>query len=127
MNRWAIFMASLTGQQLRKLAIPRVFPRRVYHRETLFMKAAFLETTGPSEVIRYGDLPDPVPKANEILIRVGAAALNPIDLYIRAGLVAMPLPKPFISGCDVAGTVAAVGPGVKHFKVGDRVWGSNQG
>jgi NADPH2:quinone reductase len=91
------------------------------------MKAAFLETTGAPEVIRYGDLPTPTPQAGEILIKVGAAALNPIDLYIRSGLVSMPLPKPFISGCDVAGTVTAVGPGVKNFKAGVRVWGSNQG
>jgi NADPH2:quinone reductase len=91
------------------------------------MKAAFLETTGAADVIRYGDLPTPVPKAGEILIKVGAASLNPIDLYIRSGLVNMPMPKPFISGCDVAGTVEAVGPSVKNFKVGARVWGSNQG
>jgi NADPH2:quinone reductase len=91
------------------------------------MKAAFLESTGAPDVIRYGDLPTPTPKAGEILIKVGAASLNPIDLYIRSGLVAMPLPKPFITGCDAAGTVEAVGPGVKNFKVGARVWGSNQG
>lgn len=53
--------------------------------------------------------------------------MNPIDLYIRSGLVAVPLPKLFISGCDVAGTVEAVGPGVKNLKAGMRVWGSNQG
>jgi NADPH2:quinone reductase len=91
------------------------------------MKAAYLETTGGPEVIRIGDLPQPTPKAGEILIKVAAAALNPIDTYIRAGAVAMPLPKPFITGTDVAGTVSAVGPNVKCFKVGDRVWGSNQG
>jgi NADPH2:quinone reductase len=91
------------------------------------MKAAFLETTGGPEVIRYGDLPTPSPKAGEVLVRVGAAALNPIDLYIRAGTVAMPLPKPYIPGCDLAGTVEAVGPGVQSFRPGDRVWGSNQG
>jgi NADPH2:quinone reductase len=62
-----------------------------------------------------------------VLVRVGAAALNPIDLYIRSGLVNMPLPKPFIPGCDLAGTVEAVGPGVKNYRPGDRVWGSNQG
>src|ERR1019366_8735633 len=75
----------------------------------------------------YGDLPTPTPQAGEIRIRVGTAALNPIDAYIRAGIVSMPLPKPFISGSDVAGTVDAVGTGVKRFKVGERVWGSNQG
>ncbi len=91
------------------------------------MKAAFYETTGAPEVIRYGDLPTPTPKAGEVLVRTAAAALNPIDTYIRSGAVAMPLPKPFIPGCDVAGTVEAVGPGVTRFKPGDRVWGSNQG
>ncbi len=91
------------------------------------MKAAYIETTGGPDVIRYGDVPTPVPKQGEVLIRVAAAALNPIDLYIRSGLVAVPLPKLFISGCDVAGTVEAVGPGVKNLKAGMRVWGSNQG
>ena len=91
------------------------------------MKAAYIETTGGPEVIRYGDLPRPTPKEGEVLIRVGAVAVNPIDTYIRSGAVAMPLPKPFIIGCDLAGTVEAVGPGVKRFKPGDRVWGSNQG
>ena len=91
------------------------------------MKAAFYESTGGPDVIRYGDVPTPTPKSGEVLVRVGAAALNPIDTYIRAGAVAMPLPKPFIPGCDLAGTITAVGPGVKVLKVGDRVWGSNQG
>jgi len=91
------------------------------------MKAAFLETTGAPEVIHYGDVPTPSPKAGEILIKIGAASLNPIDLYIRSGLVNMPLPKPFITGCDVAGTIEAMGSGVKNFQKGTRVWGSNQG
>ena len=91
------------------------------------MKAAFLEATGPPEVIQYGDLPTPVPKKGEVLVKVGAAAVNPIDLYIRAGTVSMPLPRPFIPGCDFAGTVQAVGAGVSALKPGDRVWGSNQG
>jgi NADPH2:quinone reductase len=93
----------------------------------LTVKAAFLETTGSPDVIRYGDLPQPVPQAGEVLVRVGAVAVNPIDLYIRAGTVAMPLPKPFIVGCDLAGTVEQLGPGATRFKVGERVWGSNQG
>jgi NADPH2:quinone reductase len=91
------------------------------------MKAAYIETTGAPDVIRYGALPDPTPKDGEVLVRVKAVAVNPIDTYIRSGLVAMKLPKPFIIGCDLAGIVEAVGPAVSRFKVGDRVWGSNQG
>ena len=84
------------------------------------MKAAFIETTGSHDVIRYGDLPRPTPGQGEVLVRVAAVAVNPIDTYIRSGMVAANLPRPFIIGCDLAGTVEAVGPGV-------RVWGSNQG
>jgi NADPH2:quinone reductase len=91
------------------------------------VKAAFLETTGTPDVIRFGDLPDPTPAEGEVRVRVAASAVNPIDLYIRAGTVPMPLPKPFIPGCDLAGTVDAVGPKVSRFKPRDRVWGSNQG
>jgi NADPH2:quinone reductase len=91
------------------------------------MKAAYYEQTGGPEVIKFGDLPKPEPKAGEVLVRIGAASLNPIDTYIRAGVVNMPRPTPFIPGCDLAGTVEAVGPGARRFKVGDRVWGSNQG
>jgi len=91
------------------------------------MKAAYIEATGSPDAIRYGDLPAPTPKQGEALVRVAAVAVNPIDLYIRAGTVPMPLSFPFIVGCDLAGTVEAVGPGSTRFKPGDRVWGSNQG
>ncbi len=91
------------------------------------MKAAFYETTGAPDVIQYGELPTPSPKEGEVLVKVGAAALNPIDTYIRSGAVAVQLPKPSIPGCDLAGAVEKIGAGVKRLKVGDRVWGSNQG
>ncbi|HPZ82707.1 MAG TPA: alcohol dehydrogenase catalytic domain-containing protein, partial [Thermogutta sp.] len=91
------------------------------------MKAAYIDHPGPPEVIRYDDLPVPQLKETEVLVRVGAVSVNPIDTYIRAGTVQMPLPKPYILGCDVAGTVEAVGARVTRFKPGDRVWGSNQG
>lgn len=91
------------------------------------MKAAFLEATGAPDVLKYGDVPNPAPQAGEIRIKVATAALNPIDTYIRAGVVKMQLPMPFITGSDVAGAVDAVGPGAKRFRAGDRVWGSNQG
>ncbi len=91
------------------------------------MKAAFIEVTGAPDVIRYGDLPKPTPRDGEVLVRVAAVAVNPIDTYLRSGAVSMALPKPYVIGCDLGGTVEAVGPGVKRFKAGDRVWGSNQG
>ena len=91
------------------------------------MKAAFIDAPGPPESLQYGDLPTPEPKAGEVLVRIAASSVNPIDTYIRSGMVAANLPKPFIPGCDLAGTVVALGSGTGRFKVGDRVWGSNQG
>jgi NADPH2:quinone reductase len=92
------------------------------------MKAAYIETTGAADaVIQYGDLPRPEPREGEVLVRVGAVAVNPIDTYLRNGANYWELPRPFIIGCDLAGTVEQVGPSATRFKVGDRVWGSNQG
>ncbi len=91
------------------------------------MRAAFIQQTGPPEVIQVGDLPVPDPAPGEVRVRVAAVALNPIDLYLRAGMVAMPMSFPYVIGCDLAGTVESVGPSVTSLKVGDRVWGSNQG
>ncbi|MFM7164325.1 MAG: NADPH:quinone reductase [Planctomycetaceae bacterium] len=90
------------------------------------MRAAWFTETGPPDVIRSGLLPIPVPGPKQVLVQVQAAALNPIDTYIRAGSVRFPLPSPYVPGCDLAGTVVAVGPGA-DLQVGDRVWGSNQG
>src|SRR3954471_7306280 len=91
------------------------------------MRAAYIESTGPAEAIRVGDLPTPEPGPGEVLVRVGATALNPIDLYLRSGAVAMPMSFPYVIGCDLAGTVERLGPGAHRYQVGDRVWGSNQG
>ena len=91
------------------------------------MKAAFITETGPPEVIRVGDLPDPVPGPREVLVRVRACAINPIDTYVRSGAVAMPLPRPFVVGCDRAGEMVAGGAAVAPRRPGMRVWGSNQG
>lgn len=92
------------------------------------MRAAYVEQTGPVENIRVGDLPRPEVGEGRVLVRVRATALNPIDLYVRSGAVAMPLPFPYVIGCDFAGTVESVGPGgVTRVKPGERVWGSNQG
>ena len=91
------------------------------------MKAAYITRTGPPDVITYGDLPTPQPVGRRVLVRVQAVAVNPIDTYVRSGVVRMDLPFPFVVGCDLAGVVEAVGPDVTRFEPGDRVWGSNQG
>ncbi len=91
------------------------------------MKAAYIKETGGPEKIIYGELPTPEPKAGEVLVKVGAVAVNPIDTYVRAGMVRVELPNPYIVGNDMAGTVERVGEGVESFKPGDRVWCSNQG
>ena len=75
------------------------------------MKAAYIEATGPAEsTIKYGDVPKPQPSGAQVLVRTGAVAVNPIDTYLRNGANYWELPKPFIIGCDLAGTIEAVGP-----------------
>jgi NADPH2:quinone reductase len=91
------------------------------------MKAAAIKQTGPPETIEILDLPRPQVTDSQVLVRVEAVDVNPIDTYVRSGLVAMPLPLPYIVGCDLAGVVEAVGSNVTRFKPGMRVWGSNQG
>jgi NADPH2:quinone reductase len=91
------------------------------------MRAAFIRQTGDPRAITVDTLPDPVPGPREVLVAVKACAVNPIDTYVRAGTVAMPLTFPFIVGCDLAGEVVAVGSDVDRFRPGMRVWGSNQG
>ena len=91
------------------------------------MQAAYINETGGPELIQVGELPDPKPGAGEVLVRVQTASVNPIDTYIRGGLVAMELPMPFVIGSDLAGEVIEVGEGVSGWTTGDRVWASNQG
>jgi NADPH2:quinone reductase len=91
------------------------------------MKAAYIEQTGPPENICFGELPDPEPTGSQVLVKVGAVAVNPIDTYLRNGANYWELPKPFVIGCDLAGEVIACGPHASRYRVGDRVWGSNQG
>jgi len=84
------------------------------------MKAARIHDYGGPEVLKYEDIDVPVPKANEVLIRVKACALNHLDLWIRAG---MPKVKtlPHILGSDIAGDVASVGELCWRVKPGQRV------
>jgi len=91
------------------------------------MKAAYINQTGPPDVITYGDLPTPKPIRSQCLIKVAAVDVNPIDVYIRSGAIPANLSFPYIIGRDLAGTVIERGPKVTRFKVGDRVWATGQG
>lgn len=91
------------------------------------MKAAYITKPGPAEGIAFDELPTPEPGNGEVLIRTSAVSVNPIDTYIRSGVVAAELPSPYIVGSDIAGTIEAVGDQVDNLKPGDRVWASNQG
>ena len=77
------------------------------------MKAAYIEKTGPPENIVYGDLPMPVVGSADVLVKVSAVCVNPVDTYLRSGKSRIPLPMPFILGRDMAGVVEAVGSAVK--------------
>lgn len=70
-------------------------------------------------MLRLEDVPEPVPGANELLVDIQAIGVNFIEIYQREGLY--PMARPFTPGAEAAGVVRAVGGGVTHFKVGDRV------
>jgi NADPH2:quinone reductase len=91
------------------------------------MRAVYMNQPGGPEVLQYGHLEDPQAGEGQLLIEVHAVSINPIDTYIRKGANYWPLPQPYIPGADFAGKIIGLGPGVQDWKVGDRVWGSNQG
>ena len=88
------------------------------------MKAVVVHQYGGPEVLKFEEYPDPVPGPGEVLVRVAAASVNPIDYKRRAGLTKdfYPLKFPGLIGVDMAGTVVKVGLGVEDFSVGDQVF-----
>jgi NADPH:quinone reductase-like Zn-dependent oxidoreductase len=88
------------------------------------MKAIVVHQYGGPEVLKFEEYPDPVPGQGEVLVRVAAASVNPIDYKRRAGLTKdfYPLQFPGLIGVDMAGTVVKLGPGVEGFFVGDQVF-----
>ena len=91
------------------------------------MRAAFIRKTGGPECIEVGEIPPPVLSEDSVLVRMKAVSVNPIDTYIRNGANYWPLPDPYVIGCDFAGEIQAVGSRCTGWKIGQRVWGSNQG
>jgi NADPH:quinone reductase-like Zn-dependent oxidoreductase len=88
------------------------------------MKAIVVHQYGGPEVLKFEDYPDPVPGPDEVLVRVAAASVNPIDYKRRAGLTKdfYPLHFPGLIGVDMAGTVVKTGPSVEDFSIGDKVF-----
>jgi NADPH:quinone reductase-like Zn-dependent oxidoreductase len=86
------------------------------------VKAAFIEQFGGPEVLKYGDLPDPVAAAGEVVVDVVAASVNGADWKVRSGQYSQAM-FPLVLGRDFSGLVAAAGAGVDDLKVGDAVFG----
>lgn len=92
------------------------------------MKAIVRTQYGPPELLQFAEVATPVPAGNEVMIRLCAASVNPLDLYMMKGAPWDRMPglrkrKPMVLGCDVAGRVEAVGREVTRFRAGDEVFG----
>jgi NADPH2:quinone reductase len=86
------------------------------------MKAIRVHETGGPDVLKLEEVPDLKPGPGQVVVRVKAAGVNPVDTYIRAGTHAVKPPLPYTPGADAAGDVEAVGEGVTRVAVGDRVY-----
>lgn len=86
------------------------------------MKAMILKSFGGPDSFELSDVPKPVPQAGQVLVRVHATSINPLDYQVRRGDYPDLVPLPAITGHDVSGVVEAVGPGVSAFAPGDEVW-----
>jgi NADPH2:quinone reductase len=86
------------------------------------MKSIIVHEYGSPDVMKLEDVPTPEPAAGEILVKIGAAGVNPVDTYLRSGNHAHAPQLPYTPGKDAAGTVEKVGSGVTKFKPGDRVY-----
>jgi NADPH2:quinone reductase len=86
------------------------------------MKAIRIHELGGPAVLRLEEVPAPSPGPGQVVVRIGAAGVNPVDTYLRAGTYARKAQLPYTPGTDGAGTVESVGEGVKRFVPGDRVY-----
>jgi NADPH:quinone reductase len=88
------------------------------------MKAIRVHQYGGPEVLKSEDVPDPRPASGQVVVRVHATGVNPVDTYRRAGSAVPKQPLPYTPGSDASGVVESVGAGVSGVKVGDRVYTS---
>jgi NADPH2:quinone reductase len=86
------------------------------------MKAIRIHEFGGPDVLKLEDVPEPRPAVGQVLVRVRATGVNPVDTYIRSGVHAVKPALPYTPGLDAAGEVEAVGKGVERFRPGQRVY-----
>jgi NADPH:quinone reductase-like Zn-dependent oxidoreductase len=88
------------------------------------MKAIVIRKYGGPDVLEIGDMPDPKPKPDEVVVKVAATSVNPVDWLVRDGKAKsfVKVTFPAILGCDLAGTIVEVGAAAKRFAVGDEVF-----
>lgn len=86
------------------------------------MKAMRLKSFGGADAFELCEVPKPAPQTGQVLVRVHATSINPLDYQVRRGDYADLVPLPAITGHDVSGVVEAIGPGVTNFAPGDEVW-----
>ena len=86
------------------------------------MKAIIVHEYGEPEVMKLEDVPLPTPEGDQVLVRIKATGVNPVDTYLRSGNHAHAPKLPYTPGKDAAGIVEAAGPGAENFKAGDRVY-----
>jgi NADPH:quinone reductase-like Zn-dependent oxidoreductase len=109
--------------EIRKISSALLALRIMLHfrRLSAEMKAILLHEHGGLDVLQYADFPIPEPGPGQVLVRLRAAALNRLDLWVREGWPGIRLEYPHIPGADGAGSIAALGAGVSGWQAGDRV------
>lgn len=91
------------------------------------MRAAYIDRLGPAEAIRHGTVPVPTAGPTDVVIRVAAVSVNPVDTFVRSGAFATPMSFPFVIGRDAVGTVAAAGSSGLDVRIGQAVWTNSLG
>src|SRR3954453_9877841 len=86
------------------------------------MKAAYIERHGGPEVLKFGEMPDPVAAPGEVVVNIVAASVNGADWKVREGKSGQLSSFPYILGRDFSGVVSAVGDGVGDLRIGDEVF-----
>src|SRR3954453_17222417 len=86
------------------------------------MRAIVVRDHGGPGGLKPEEVPDPVPGRDQVIVRLRAVGVNPVDVYIRSGAYARKPALPFIPGSDAGGEIESVGANVKTYKPGDRVF-----